>query len=260
MLKVLEVMLNEEGYVEKKTDSQLENKKANPGKNNYTKYGKTMGCQGQPWCDATVDWSFLTAYGKEKAKKLLGGFSNYTPTSAQYYKNMKRWYTSPQTGDQIFFKNSERICHTGLVYEVKDGKVYTIEGNTTHSDKNIVVRDGGCVARKVYDLANPRIAGYGRPDYLNITGENVLKNSGVEVKINSIENEITEGNKVYCLVNLNVRSDSSTKGKILTTLNKGHRFTIKKIEKGWGKITVIKNKKTYTGWVNLKYVKKVGNS
>lgn len=162
--KVIDVALKEVGYLEKKTNSQLEDKTANAGSNNYTKYGKNMGCNGQPWCDAFVDDCFVKAYGREKAKELLGGFSNYTPTSAQYFKNMKRWCTSnPKVGDQIFFKNNIRIYHTGLVYKVDSSKVYTIEGNT--SGANGVIANGGGVCKKSYPLNYSKIAGYGRPNY-----------------------------------------------------------------------------------------------
>lgn len=140
------------------------------GYNNYTVFAtlykeKTgIDVQGQPWCDTFVDTVYIHLYGVDMAKKLLGGFSAYTPTSAQYFKNMKRWYTSPKVGDVVFFKNSTRIYHTGYVYKVTSTKVYTYEGNTS-SKNNTVVANGGCVAAKSYDIKNSKIAGYGRPDY-----------------------------------------------------------------------------------------------
>lgn len=162
--KVVNIALNEVGYLEKRTNSQLDSKTANAGSANYTKYGKNMGCNGLAWCDAFVDDCFVQAYGREKAKELLGGFSNYTPTSAQYFKDMGRWHTSnPQIGDQIFFHNSTRICHTGIVYQVDSSRVYTIEGNT--SGASGVIANGGGVCKKSYPLSHSRIAGYGRPNY-----------------------------------------------------------------------------------------------
>lgn len=162
--KVIQIALGEVGYLEKKSNASLESKTANAGSANYTKYGKNMGCNGQAWCDAFVDDCFVKAYGKEEARQLLGGFSNYTPTSAQYFKNMKRWHTkNPRIGDQIFFKNSTRICHTGLVYKVDASRVYTIEGNT--SGASGVIANGGGVCKKSYPLGYAKIAGYGRPDY-----------------------------------------------------------------------------------------------
>ena len=165
MEDMIKVALAEEGYLEKRTNDMLESKTANAGSNNYTKFGRDMGCNGQPWCDAFVDWCFKKAYGTAEAKALLGGWSNYTPTSAQYFKNMHQWFTTPQRGDIIFFKNSQRICHTGIVLEVKNGRVYTIEGNT--SGGSTLEANGGCVAKKNYPLGYNRIAGYGRPKYSN---------------------------------------------------------------------------------------------
>jgi hypothetical protein len=56
------------------------------------------------------------------------------------------------------------INHTGLVYKVDENNVYTIEGNTTTSQAE-VIKNGGCVQKKEYSLKYSRIAGYGRPDY-----------------------------------------------------------------------------------------------
>ena len=49
----------------------------------------------------------------------------------------------------IFFKNSQRICHTGIVYHVDGKRVYTIEGNA-----------GNVVCRKSYTLGDSYIAGF----------------------------------------------------------------------------------------------------
>ena len=63
MEDMIRVALAEEGYLEKRTNDMLESKTANAGSNNYTKFGRDMGCNGQPWCDAFVDWCFKKAYG-----------------------------------------------------------------------------------------------------------------------------------------------------------------------------------------------------
>ena len=112
-----------------------------------------------------VDVCFVMAYGVTKAKQLLGNFSAYTPTSAKEFKKMNSWFNYPEVGDVIFFENSERINHTGLVVDVSNTKVYTIEGNT--SGGQAVIENGGEVCEKSYWLSNSRIAGYGRPDYDN---------------------------------------------------------------------------------------------
>lgn len=171
MNKVLEIALAEVGYLEKKSNSQLDSKTANAGSANYTKYGRDMhklypSVMDFPaaWCDAFVDWCFYKAYGVANAKALLGGnFNDYTVASAQLYKNKNAWYKTPKVGDQIFFKNSQRIYHTGLVYKVDAKRVYTIEGNT--SGASGVIANGGGVCKKSYALNYSKIAGYGRPKY-----------------------------------------------------------------------------------------------
>ena len=199
MEDMIRVALAEEGYLEKRTNDMLESKTANAGSNNYTKFGRDMGCNGQPWCDAFVDWCFKKAYGTAEAKALLGGWSNYTPTSAQYFKNMHQWFTTPQRGDIIFFKNSQRICHTGIVLEVKNGRVYTIEGNT--SGGSTLEANGGCVAKKNYPLGYNRIAGYGRPKYSNTPAAVPSNTSDYYPKYNGTSKSISDALKLLGIDN-----------------------------------------------------------
>ena len=183
--KVIEIAKAEEGYLEKsaawwkaKGKEGLYYKEAGAGSDNYTKYGYEMhklypAVMDFPaaWCDSTVDWCFMQAYGVSNAKKLLGGdFDDYTVASAQLYKDKGAWRPAgviPERGWQIFFKNSSRICHTGLVVDVVKANgvtyVYTVEGNT--SSEAGVVANGGCVRRKKYRWDYDRIAGYGVPAY-----------------------------------------------------------------------------------------------
>jgi len=171
---LIALALAEVGYLEKKNGSAafLGDKTANAGSANYTKYGKEMhdiypAVMDYPaaWCDAFVDWLFYSTYGVANAKGLLGGnFNDYTVASAQLYKNKGAYFKkNPRVGDQIFFKNSSRICHTGIVYAVDASRVYTIEGNT--SGASGVVANGGGVCKKSYALGYSRIDGYGRPNY-----------------------------------------------------------------------------------------------
>lgn len=177
--KVIEIALGEVGYLEKASNKNLYDKTANAGSNNYTKYAyefdtKYVGFyngkkNGFAWCDVWTDWVFVTAFGVDKGRELLcqptkslGAGCGY---SMDYYKKKGQFYKSPKKGDQIFFYNSGKtgIAHTGLVYDVDNTYVYTIEGNT--SSASGVVANGGAVAKKKYKLAYTRIAGYGRPKY-----------------------------------------------------------------------------------------------
>ena len=168
--KVLSIAEAEVGYLEKATNSQLNDKIANAGDANWTKYGLTMGCNGQPWCDAFVDWCFVQAYGKETAKQLLGGFSNWTPASYSYLNKVSM--SEAQATDIIFFKDSSgTIYHTGIIYKVTSSMIYTIEGNTSSAVG--VVANGGAVAKKQYYKTDSRIV-IGRPHW----GDNTSTTSG----------------------------------------------------------------------------------
>lgn len=171
--KVIDKAASWNGYLEKRNGdlTYLRSKTANAGSNNYTWFGYIMhkvypATMDYPaaWCDAFVDYCFYDTYGEAAAKYLLcGGFDDYTPNSAQKYKDKGRFFKTPKAGDQIFFTNGGRICHTGIVYKVDGSRVYTIEGNT--GSGNEVIPNGGAVCMKSYAKSNSRIAGYGRPDY-----------------------------------------------------------------------------------------------
>lgn len=70
---VVAVAIGELGYVEKASNSQLDNKTANPGSANWTKYARDFDEKypkwyngkknGHEWCDMFVDWCHLTAFG-----------------------------------------------------------------------------------------------------------------------------------------------------------------------------------------------------
>ena len=177
MEKVLQIALNEVGYLEKASNYNLDSKTANAGANNYTKYardfdslypnfynGKKNGCE---WCDMFVDWCVVQVYGEEGARTVLcqpaksAGAGCYY--SAAYYKTAGRFGTTPQKGAQIFFQRSGDVTHTGLVYAVDDKYVYTVEGNTSNASG--VVSNGGGVAKKSYARGSSYIYGYGYPKY-----------------------------------------------------------------------------------------------
>ena len=233
---VINIALSEVGYLEKKSNANLYSKTANAGSANYTKYGRDMHNLypsimdfPAPWCDCFTDWCFYKAYGICNAKGLLGGdFNDYTPASAQLYKNKNAWYTSnPRIGDQIFFKNSTRICHTGLVYSVDDKYVYTIEGNTSGASGVIV--NGGGVCKKKYLLTYSNIAGYGRPKYDNVDYSPTLTIKNV-VRVNTT---------------LNVRNKPN--GTKVESLKNGDEVEILDYQNGWFKIGIDK-------WVSSDYI------
>lgn len=176
--RVLKTARTEIGYIEKETNSQLDNPTANAGDNNWNKYARDLDAlgvvyngkkNGYAWCDIFVDWCFIHTFGLELGMKLLGqdykGLGAGCTYSARYYKNAGRFFSTPQPGDQIFFTNDGGATsyHTGIVEKVSGGRVYTIEGNTSSAAG--VVPNGGCVWDKSYPLGASYIGGYGRPNY-----------------------------------------------------------------------------------------------
>lgn len=166
--KVLDLARAEIGYHEKASNSQLDDKMANKGANNYTKYARDLDAvtnfyngakNGFAYCDVFHDWLHYKAWGAELAMKVLCQPERSTGAgclySAQFYKSAGRWYTTnPQAGDQIFFYAGGDINHTGIVESVSGNTVTTIEGNTSNK-----------VARCQYNIGSSYIAGYGRPRY-----------------------------------------------------------------------------------------------
>lgn len=155
------------------------------GSDNYTKYGYEMhkvypSVMDFPaaWCDAFVDWCFYKTFGTATAKSLLhGNFDDYTVASAEMYKKHGAYHKGTdgiERGDQIFFRNSSRICHTGIVKKVENGIIFTVEGNTSPQEKEAnVVSNGGGVFEKQYPLGYSRIDGYGRPAWEKIASEEI---------------------------------------------------------------------------------------
>lgn len=172
--KVIRIALNEEGYLEKKSNSQLESKTANAGSANYTKYGKWYGLNPDLWCAMFICWIFNEAYGETAAKKLLAGkFSAACEEIRQNFIGKKQYHTAnPQIGDIVFFKGTRHAGanHIGIITDVSQGRIYTIEGNT--SGGSYVIDNGGGVAKKSYGISYSRILGYGRPAYDGLPNQN----------------------------------------------------------------------------------------
>ena len=192
---------NEVGYLEKKSNKDLTSKTANAGKKNYTKYGSWIGANGDYWCASFISWLFNQAFGKALGKQLLcGSYSAACETIRQNFIKKKQYHTflsEAKPGDVIFFKGSRHAGanHIGLVYKVADGKVYTIEGNT--SGASGIVDNGGGVVKKSYRTTDTNILGYGRPAYnlLNKapTGKSEAKNEPKHVEGTSVYPKCSKG-------------------------------------------------------------------
>ena len=246
--KVIDIALNEVGYIEKASNKDLDSKTANTGSGNYTKYARDLDNinfyngkkNGYSWCDIFVDWCFVKAFGKARALELLCQPEKSTGAgcgfSMNFYKAHNQFHTSPQAGDQIFFTDGTSIYHTGLVYKVDNSKVYTIEGNT--SDVNYVDGNGGKVCKKAYPLNVSYIAGYGRPKYDTTTVD-------VPIEEEEKEEKVIDTVKVTADSGLNCRKKATTNSDIVKAYTKGTSLKIYEIDGNWGR--------TNDGWVCLDY-------
>lgn len=247
--EIINIAAAEVGYLEKKSLAALDDKTANAGYANITKYWRDL-CpkfQGQPWCDVFVSWVFVATYGTEKANYLLCGGVNsyYTPTSAQFYQQCGRLDKTPKAGDQIFFSKDEtvdNVYHTGIVEKYDGTWVHTIEGNTSNTSG--VVPNGGCVLRKKYlYLSFKNKIFFGHPKYDDVPAPVPKKvHYAVQIRVSTF---------------LNVRTGASTQSPIMQvngedfTLPNGLVVAILEELNGWGRLNDI------NGWIYLAYAKRL---
>lgn len=182
---VLAIAEREIGYLEKETNSQLDNPTANAGDGNWTKYGRDIDSKwptfyngkknGYAWCDQFNDWCFLTAFGLQDALRLLCQPTKSEgagcTSSARYYREKGRLFDEPKRGDQIFFPDgsgkANSYGHTGLVKKYEGGIITTIEGNSS---------DG--VRYRTYTFSKAKGYKFGRPDYDEEPGTDVQPGGG----------------------------------------------------------------------------------
>ena len=182
--KVILIAKNEEGYLEKKSNNQLDAKTANAGSANYTKYWRDIkpDYQGQPWCAAFISWCFMKAFGLDNAKKLLKHWPYvYCPTLGKLFTRN----ANPKIGDVVIFYHNGMFTHTGLVTAVIGDRFYTIEGNT--SGASGIIANGGGVCAKSY--LNSQMPGtkFCTPDY-SIVSNAVNKPSDInKIPSNTIQ-------------------------------------------------------------------------
>ena len=238
---------DERNYTEKDSLTDLDDKTKNAGDDNYTKYSQEVDAlgvfsaqvQGQPWCATWVTDGFINTYGVDKGLDMLCQPSKNSNAAccgdaAEYYQKAGRWYTSPQVGDQVFFKTTKyQYAHTGIVTEVTDTEVTTIEGNTS-SEKG-VISNGGAVTKKHYPVGYSGFKGFGRPKYEAKQEE--PKFEPYVVRLTAIA--------------LNVRTGPGTQYPVAMVIRGGGAFTIVAEENGFGKL------KSNAGWIMLQHTERV---
>ena len=214
----------EVGYLEKKSNSQLDDKTANAGYNNYTKYWRDVypQYQAQAWCACLVSWCMMKTFGLETAKKLLKHWPYvYCPTLGNLFTK----HANPQRGDIVIFYRGGTFAHTGIVTKVDGDAFFTIEGNT--SGGSDIVANGGGVCSKYY--YNSKLPGtkFCRPDYSLVTS--ILSSNSVPSASNqSVDQSYTAWVGSCTTDGTDVFSDATGASKLSTypKLNAGNLVDI----------------------------------
>lgn len=157
---VVKTALSEVGYKETGTNH---NKFAAYIDKNYPDF-YNYPKQNVEWCDVFVDYCVLVNSASEEEalsvlcqpKKSAGAGCKY---SYNYYKAKKRTGKEAKIGAQIFFGNTEPT-HTGIVVDITDTSVITVEGNS-----------GDQVKKHTYKKNSTKIFGYGYPRYTEVKDE-----------------------------------------------------------------------------------------
>lgn len=148
------------------------------GANNNTTFGKWYGLNFQPWCDMWISWvAHFSGCGE-----IVGRYAS-TILHMAYFKSMGRFGTKPERGAIAFMNFGGRPKgvpeHVGLIEAVlSDGRVQTLEGNTSSNDSGSQ-RNGGMVARRKRSVTN--IIGYGYPKYAEGAKYKVTKTHGAHI-------------------------------------------------------------------------------
>lgn len=271
--KLIKIAKAEIGYLEKASNKNLDDKTANAGSANYTKYWAAIkpAYQGQPWCACFVTWCFVQAFGQAMAKKLLKHYPYvYCPTMASLFT----LNANPKVGDIVIFKHNGTFTHTGIVIAVNGGKFVTIEGNT--SGASGIIANGGGVCQKSYYNSNLPGTKFCTPDYSLVSGSgssgstttDATSETKADTKTDTKTNTTSGGlNKTQKFVGkvtaskLSVRSYAGTSNALIKSypyLAKGNLVSVcdtVKADDGsdW---YYVKIADMYYGFVSAQYIKK----
>lgn len=150
--KIVKVLEKEVGYEE--------------GKNNDNKYGKDYGWNNVAYCVIFMWWAFKEAGASDY---FCGGTKQASCTKVKEWAQAHNcWVTKDyKPGDLLLFnfngKNTPK--HIGFLVEVKNGVYYTIEGNTSPSNRGSQ-ENGDGVWNKQRKLSS--IVGAYRPNYAGV--------------------------------------------------------------------------------------------
>lgn len=144
------------GYVEKASNAQLNEPRANPGDKNYTKYGAWYGLNPAQWCQEFVSWcaymACVSAHDYQPGWFKDGNNWLYRKKDGQYATNEwildgGRWYVFDGASHMVrgWFKDS-----TGDWYYMADDGGMCASQWVYHGDKAYYVTASGEMAKNAY--------------------------------------------------------------------------------------------------------------
>ena len=180
---VIAMALSQLGYQEGASNGAFSGEVS--GRNNYVEFSYNMGDLGlgyggsdYPWCACFVSWCLYQSHctdqntWKDLGRYHVGDYDYIWKeiSCSQWVRQLKGagYYKysayeggsyTPKYGDLVFFQNSGGVAHIGICLYVANGRIYTVEGNT--SDASGLEANGGGVYFKNYSLSTSYINGYG---------------------------------------------------------------------------------------------------
>ena len=180
---LLAIALSQLGYQEGAKNGAFSGEVS--GGSNYVEFSYNLGDLGfgyggsvYPWCASFVTWCLYQSHCTDQATyKSLGRYhvGDYDYiwkeiNCSQWVRQLKGagYYKysayeggsyTPKSGDLVFFQNSKGVAHIGICLYTANGRIYTVEGNT--SDAAGLEANGGGVYFKNYLLTTSYINDYG---------------------------------------------------------------------------------------------------
>lgn len=211
------------------------------GSRNFTEYNRIWGALdnnegngtsvGYAWCASFVTWCLR----QSRVPAEIAASEVSCQRMADWYRAHSTYHTRasgyiPIPGDLVMFRyGGSAANHVGFVVGVENGRLYTIEGNTS-----------GMVGLRSYYLNNSSILGYCVPDYITHEG------ADYDFPLTAT---YETGEYITLAAKLNVRSGPSTAYAKLGRLPNGSRVTVTEVRGEWGRIA-------YAGreaWISLSY-------
>ena len=261
---VVAIALSQLGYQEGASNGAFSGEVS--GTANYVEFSYNMGDLGlgyggsdYPWCASFVSWCLYQSRCTNQATyKDLGRYhsGDYTYiwkeiSCSQWVRQLKGAgyfkysayeggsYT-PKYGDLVYFQNSGGVAHIGICLYTANGRIYTVEGNT--SDSSGLEANGGGVYFKNYSLSSSYLYGYGVLPY---------KSDSSVAKIDYSGNNPTPGLYVSNASKYIYSSETATSYSY--TIPRFSMFEITKIGTNGTRLYgtfKTANGTTVTGWIN----------